>query len=62
MFIALYIIPFIIVLLGSIPWVRRDSGLGVPMFLLALFPGVNLLAAGAIMVIRLWQAINRKQP
>lgn len=59
MFIALYVIPFIIVLLGSIPWVRKNDGLGVPMFLLAICPALNCMAAGAVVVIRIYQFVDK---
>jgi hypothetical protein len=61
MFITLYLIPLIVVLLGAIPWAKRDIDMGVPIFLLAILPVINFAAAVVIVIVRVYQAIAGKR-
>lgn len=61
MFILFYIIPLIVVLVGSASFVKRNQNAGLPMFFLAILPAANILAAFVVVVILLFTLITKQK-
>ena len=49
----LYLIPLIIVAIGTHPWVKKNERLATPLLMLALLPGINILAGVVVIILRI---------
>lgn len=55
--IIFYLIPLIIVLIGTGRWVQENKRLATPLLLLAFIPGFNLLASLAVVLLLIARAL-----